>query len=148
MEWWLEGGASFMSAWAGERLWGEAFGRSLRGQYLASYSHEMAYLSSGTLDAPNDVWENNGWKGEWTLIYYYGALVWEQLRLKVGDEALESGLHDFFQRSSQQPGITDGPPAGYAAFIQCLERYTSVDVASYLAQWTSTTRASISRYGR
>ncbi len=32
-QWWTEGGANFMSAWAGEMLWGAAYGRALRAQY-------------------------------------------------------------------------------------------------------------------
>ncbi len=49
-QWWTEGGANFMSAWAGEMLWGEAYGRALRAQYSANYNVQMPYLFPGTLE--------------------------------------------------------------------------------------------------
>jgi hypothetical protein len=129
-EWWTEGGANFMSAWAGEMLWGEPFGRALRAKYSANYNAQMPYLFPGTLESPGTILKGDTWKGESTLTYDYGALVWEQLRQKVGDEALKAGLSDFIQESSQQPGT-------YADFIRCLQRHTSADVYAYLAQWVS-----------
>ncbi len=128
--WWAEGGANFMSAWAGEKLWGERYGRSLRSQYIDSFDREMGYFSSGTLENPNSFSKSNYWKGEWTLTYDYGALVWEQLRQKIGDQALIAGLREFFQESSGKAG-------SYEDWIECTQRFTQVDVAAYLAPWTS-----------
>ena len=128
MQWWTEGGANFMSAWAGEMLWGEAYGRALRAQYSANYNAQMPYLFSGTLESPGNIVQGDTWKGESTLTYDYGALVWEQLRHKVGDDALKAGLRDFIQQSNSQPGT-------YADLVRCLERHTSVDVAAYLEPW-------------
>lgn len=119
-----------MSAWAGKKLWGESYGRTLRSQYIESFDREMGYLSSGTLEYPNSYSKSNYWKGEWTLIYDYGALVWEQLRQKIGDQALVAGLREFFQESAGQSG-------SYEDWIECTQRFTKVDVAAYLAQWTS-----------
>jgi len=128
--WWTEGGANFMSAWAGEKLWGESYGRTLRSQYVESFDREMGYFSSGTLENPNDFSKSNSWKGEWTLTYDYGALVWEQLRQKIGDQALVAGLRAFFQESAGKSG-------SYEDWIECTQRFTEVDVAAYLTPWTS-----------
>lgn len=127
-EWGTEGEANFMSAWAGEMLWGEAYGRALRAQYSANYNAQMPYLFPGTLESPGSILKGDTWMGESTLTYDYGALVWEQLRQKVGDYPLKMGLSDFIQQSSSQPGT-------YADFVRCLQRYTSVDVAVYLKPW-------------
>ncbi len=129
-QWWTEGGANFMSAWAGEMLWGAAYGRALRAQYSANYNVQMPYLFPGTLESPGNILQGDTWKGEATLTYDYGALVWEQLRHKIGDEALKAGLGDFIQQSSRHAGT-------YADFIGCLQRHTTVDVAAYLEQWTT-----------
>jgi hypothetical protein len=128
VQWWTEGGANFMSAWVGEMLWGEAYGRALRAQYSAGYNAQMPYLFPGTLESPGVILQGDTWKGESTLTYDYGALVWEQLRQKVGDFPLKAGVNDFIWQSSQQPGT-------YADFVQCLQRHTGVDVAAYLQQW-------------
>jgi len=130
MEWWTEGGANFMSAWAGEMLWGKAYGRSLRAQYSANYNAQMPYLFPGTLESPGSILQGDTWKGESTLTYDYGALVWEQLRQKIGDEALKAGMNDFIKQSSQQPGT-------YADFISCLQRHTRANVSAYLEGWIS-----------
>ncbi len=130
MQWWTEGGANFMSAWAGERLWGKDYGRFLRAQYSANYNAQMPYLFPGTLKSPGNILQGDTWKGKSTLTYDYGALVWEQLRQKIGDAALQAGLNDFIHQSNQQPGT-------YAAFIQCLRRHTGVDVAAFLEPWIS-----------
>ena len=127
-QWWTEGGANFMSAWAGEMLWGEAYGRALRAQYSANYNAQMPYLFPGTLVSPGKILQGDTWKGESTLTYDYGALVWEQLRHKVGDDALKAGLVDFIQQSSLHAG-------SYANFVGCLQRHTAVDVTAYLEQW-------------
>jgi hypothetical protein len=132
-QWWTEGGANFMSAWAGEMLWGKAYGRTLRTQYLVNYNVQMPYLFPGTLESPGNILQGDIWKGESTLSYDYGALVWEQLRHKIGDDALKAGLADFIRQSSLQPGSPDS----YADFIQCLQRHTGVDVAAFLEQWTT-----------
>jgi hypothetical protein len=127
-QWWTEGGANFMSAWAGEMLWGEAYGRALRAQYSSNYNVQMPYLFPGTLESPGNILQGDTCKGESTLTYDYGALVWEQLRHKIGDDALKAGVGDFIQQSSLQPG-------SYADFVRCLQRHTAVDISAYLKQW-------------
>ena len=130
-QWWTEGGANFMSAWVGEMLWGEAYGRALRAQYSTNYNTQMPYLFPGTLESPGNILQGDTWKGESSLTYDYGALVWEQLHQKVGDFPLKAGVNDFIWQSSQQPGSQ----GSYADFVQCLQRHTGVDVAAYLQQW-------------
>ena len=129
-EWGTEGQANFISAWAGEMLWGEAYGRALRAQYSANYNVQMPYLFPGTLESPGSILKGDTWQGESTLTYDYGALVWEQLRQKVGDYPLKMGLSDFIQQSSSQPGT-------YADFVRCLQHYAGVDVAAYLKPWVT-----------
>jgi aminopeptidase N len=126
--WWSEGGATFMGIFATETLWGEANAREIRGLNLQNFIREMGYLSPGTLEYPNNIWKNSTWQGEWTLVYDYGSLVWEQLRQKMGDDALIAGLRDFLQQSASHP-------SGYTDLIACLQRHTSLNVAAFLAQW-------------
>jgi aminopeptidase N len=61
-------------------------------------------------------------------IYYYGALVWEQLRQKMGDEALLAGLTDLFRRYRLKP-------VGYPELLDCLQSRSDVSVEEYLSQW-------------
>jgi len=63
------------------------------------------------------------------LVYDYGALVWEQLRQMVGSEAMFAGLCDFYKSQHNQK-------TGYDDFITSMQKFTEVDVAAYLEQWT------------
>ncbi len=62
------------------------------------------------------------------LIYKYGALVWEQLRQKLGDTAFFAGLSDFFKKHLFQK-------AGLADLLRCWEPYTKINVQEYLGPW-------------
>ena len=130
IDWWSEGGANFMSAWAGERLWGKEYGRMVRTQYLEELDKAMGYLFPGTLETPNQLSDRNTWQGEWTLAYDYGALVWEQLRQLMGDAPLETSLREFIQQPTPRGGTV-------ASLIQILQRHTRADVTAFLKQWTS-----------
>ena len=127
-DWFEEGGANFIAAMAGEKLFGEDFGISGRIHFISSFAGEQGspgYESKETLES---VQKTNSGDSELMLIYYYGALVWEQLRQKVGDEALYTGLADFFSKYRFES-------SDYQAFLNCLQATTSVNVEEYLNQW-------------
>ncbi|MCF7922445.1 MAG: hypothetical protein K9M55_07075, partial [Candidatus Marinimicrobia bacterium] len=62
------------------------------------------------------------------LMYYYGALVWEQLKQKVGDEAMLAGFSEFFRENTFKT-VT------YQEFLVYLQKNTDVQVKEYLSQW-------------
>ena len=123
-EWWVEGGANFMASWAKEMLYGNAYGANNRLNHLKGFNEQKAYQYQKSL-ANLD----NNWFEDWALVYDYGALVWEQLRQKVGSEALIAGLRDFYETHGNQT-------TNYNEFVSCMEKHTEVDVAAALAQWT------------
>lgn len=125
-EWFEEGGANFVGAWACERLLGEEAGVAGRTFFARSYDGAQGYRGYDAEDTLASVHKTVG--PELMLIYYYGALVWEQLRQKVGDEALFAGLGDFFRRY-RSTEVT------YQGFLHCLQGRTDVQVADYLDQW-------------
>ncbi|PKO11595.1 MAG: hypothetical protein CVU39_28505 [Chloroflexi bacterium HGW-Chloroflexi-10] len=123
-EWWVEGGANFMASWVKETLQGNQAGASNRFQYLKAFDEQEAYRHKDSLANLDD-----GWFEHWSLVYNYGALVWEQLRLEMGSEAFLAGLRDFYKSQHNQK-------TGYDDFITSMQKYTQVDVAAYLEQWT------------
>lgn len=123
-EWWIEGGANFMASWTKEILFGDELGAINRLRYITGYIEQEAYLHKNNLVSLDDSWFD-----DWALVYDYGALVWEQLRQKIGDDAMKAGLHDFYETyGNQNVNIYD--------FIKCMEKYTEVDMAAFLEQWT------------
>jgi hypothetical protein len=130
IDWWSEGGASFMSAWAGETLWGNEYGRMARTQYLTGLNQVLGYQASGTFEKTNASIGKNAEQSQWNLASDYGALVWEQLRRLMGDAALQAGVTEFIQQSAQHKGTVAG-------LIQILQRHTQADVTAFLKQWTS-----------
>jgi len=125
-EWFGEGGANFLGAWANERLLGEEAGVAGRGHFASAYDGAHGYRGYDAKEMLVSVQKAVG--PELMLIYYYGALVWEQLRQKLGDEALFDGLGNFFRRYR-------GQEVTYRDFLQCLQSRTDVRVADYLDQW-------------
>ena len=123
-EWWVEGGANFMASWAKEILFGDEYGVRNRLLHIKDYIVQEAYLHKNNLAGLDDSWFD-----DWALVYDYGALVWEQLRQKIGDDAMKAGLHDFYETYGNQN-------VNYNDFIKCMEKYTEVDVAASLEQWT------------
>ena len=123
-EWWVEGGANFMASWAIEMLFGDESGSRNRLHHISGYIEQVVYLHKNNLANLDDAWFE-----DWALVYDYGALVWEQLRQKIGDGAMKEGLHDFYETFSNQD-------VNYYDFINCMEKYTDVDVAASLEQWT------------
>ena len=122
-EWFGEGGANFIAAWAFEQLEGEEVGGVARKYFMEQFSQNKGYNSAKTLE---DVKKTG--PTERALIYGYGALVWEQLRQKLGDEAFFAGLGNFFK----QYGFKD---LTYLNFLESLQAETTVNVESYLKQW-------------
>lgn len=122
-EWFGEGGASFVQAWAAERILGHEAARFVRKAYLDTYmnfkTHEaLSVLRKATKASRSEI----------SLIYYYGALVWEQLRQKLGDEVFFKGYADFFRNNLHKTVNYDG-------LVACWAPYTNQDIGSYLSQW-------------
>ena len=127
-DWFEEGGANFIASWASEKVISKDFGISGRIHFTSAYAGDQGtpgYNANATLVSVSK--ENSG-DPELMLIYYYGALVWEQLRQKIGDEDLFAGLGDFFKKYRFKT-VT------YKDFLQCLQAKTSVNVEEYLNQW-------------
>ncbi len=122
-EWFGEGGANFIAAWAFEQLEGEEAGGVARKYFMKQFSQNKGYNSAKTLE---DVKKTG--PTERALIYGYGALVWEQLRQKLGDEAFFAGLGTFYK----QNGFKE---VNYRNFLESLQAETTVNVESYLKQW-------------
>ncbi|MDP6038234.1 MAG: M1 family aminopeptidase, partial [Candidatus Latescibacteria bacterium] len=121
-EWFVEGGAGFMSAWACENILGREAGGNIRLGFAEGYS-KRGNNAIRTLENAQKTGD-----AERALIYSYGALVWEQLRQKLGDEAFFSGLADFFNTSRYQS-------TGYRDLFASLQAHTKVSVGQYLNQW-------------
>ncbi|NIO49575.1 MAG: hypothetical protein GTN73_09115 [Candidatus Aminicenantes bacterium] len=122
-EWFGEGGANFISAWAVEKILGEDAGKRVRRLYLQRFINGEAYKSSLTLENAQKIGS-----AENSLIYNGGALVWEQLRMKIGDRDLFLGLKDFYKKY----GLKN---TGYKAFLDCIQARTDINVQEYLNQW-------------
>ncbi|MFC1583075.1 M1 family metallopeptidase [Candidatus Neomarinimicrobiota bacterium] len=126
MNWFEEGGANFVAGWAVEQLFGEDIAAAGRVHFAESYDGGQGfrgYDAEGTLES---VYKND--MPSLMLMYYYGALVWEQLRQKVGDEAMFAGMGDFFGKYAFKS-------ATYQDFLQCLQTKTDIQVEEYLDQW-------------
>jgi hypothetical protein len=127
-DWFEEGGANFLATWASEQIVGEDFSVSGRMHFTSAYSGEMGSRGYDAKETLESVSKNNSGDPELMLIYYYGALVWEQLRQKIGDEVLLAGLEDFFRKYRFKT-------ATYQDFLLCLQAKASVNVEEYLNQW-------------
>ncbi len=122
-EWFGEGGANFISAWAVEKILGEEAGKRVRRLYLQRFINEEGYKSSQTLENAQKIGS-----AENSLIYNGGALVWEQLRMKIGERDLFLGLKDFYKKY----GLKN---TGYEDFFGCIQARTDINVQEYLDQW-------------
>lgn len=122
-EWFGEGGANFISAWAVEEILGTEAGKNVRLLYNQRFIRGQGYNSPATLEY---IQKTGG--VEDILFYNYGAFVWEQLRQKIGDEALFGGLGDFYRKYGYK-AVTS------KQLLDCIQEKTSVDVVKYLDQW-------------
>jgi hypothetical protein len=123
-EWFGEGGANFVSAWAAEQILGLDAGAEFRRVYRANVARSDCLQLEATLE---NVQKTGG--AEDILLYSYGALVWEQLRQKLGDQVFWAGLADFYAKHG-------GKNVQAVDLIACLQARSTVDVATYLDQWT------------
>ncbi|NIM58466.1 MAG: hypothetical protein GTO16_05920 [Candidatus Aminicenantes bacterium] len=122
-EWFGEGGANFISAWAVEKLLGEDAGKRIRRLYLQRFINEVGYKSSQPLENAQKIGSPEN-----SLIYNGGALVWEQLRMKIGEQDLFLGLKDFYEKYGSKN-------TGYKDFLNCIQARTEINVQEYLDQW-------------
>jgi hypothetical protein len=122
-EWFGEGGANFVSAWAAERIVGLDAGATIRRRYSEGVVRSECQKLEVTLENVTKT------GGDDHLLYNYGALVWEQLRQKLGDEAFWAGLTDFYAKHA-------GRQVLFEDLIACLQARTAADVAAYLEQFT------------
>jgi len=123
-EWFGEGGANFVSAWAAERIVGLDAGAKIRRRYSEGVVRSECQQLDVTLE---NVTKTGG--AEDHLLYNYGALIWEQLRQRLGDEAFWAGLSDFYAKYAGRQVLAED-------LLACLQARTPVNVAAYLEQFT------------
>lgn len=123
-EWFGEGGANFIAAWAIEKIIGVEDGASIRESYLRNYIQFEGYKATEPLASASKL---SGNKSR-ILMYNFGALVWEQLKEKVGEKAVITGLRKFFEKYPFQ-FRTSGE------FFACIQGETKVNVLEYMNQW-------------
>jgi hypothetical protein len=123
-EWFGEGGANFIAAWAIEKIIGAEEGATIRESYLIDYIQNEGYNATEPLANASKL---SGIKSR-VLMYSFGALVWEQLKQKIGEDAILNGLKKFYQKYPFQN-------KNYKDFFDCLQEETNVDVMQYMEQW-------------
>ena len=122
-EWFGEGSAAFVQAWAAERVLGREAGRRQREKAQTDLIVQKGLSCPKTLATVR----KQG-PPEYALIYHYGALVWEQLRQKLGDDVFFHGFGDFFRTCRNRQ-------ATLAQLLACWKPYTQVDVPGFLDPW-------------
>jgi aminopeptidase N len=125
--WFVEGGASFVAAWAIEQLLGADEGAMVRLSYAQRCIDDRAY----SCETPLAVGEGGG-EAEEALAQAYGALVWEQLRAAVGDGPMSSALSELFRRHG-------GTRAGLEELIACFDRPLQSQARGLIQRWTGST---------
>ena len=123
-EWFGEGGAAFIQAWAAEMILGPSAARSVRKTFLRNVILGKVYQVPAVLAKA----EKRS-RAEIALIYYYGALVWEQLRQKLGDEIFFAGFGDFLKQNMFKN------ETGFKDLTASWAPYTKLDIPAYLAPW-------------
>ncbi len=123
-EWFGEGGANFIAAWAIEKVVGVNEGAIVRESYLVDYLKREGHKAAETLAMASKI---SGDRSR-ALMYDFGAFVWEQLRQKIGEKALIDGLAKFYEKYPFQVRTIDD-------FFACLQENTEVDVRGYMDQW-------------
>jgi hypothetical protein len=124
-EWFGEGGANFIATWAVEKNLGKDMGIFARRFFINSYINNEGYNAKKPL---LNVDKSGGDKENLALIYYYGALVWEQLRQKIGEQPLISGLGRFFSKYGYENTT-------YKKLVECLEEENPTNIKEYLEPW-------------
>lgn len=124
-EWFGEGGANFISAWAAEKVISTEAGAHARKFFIKKFIKHKGYEAGQPLESVRKTGT-----AERTLMYYYGAIVWEQLRRKLGDEAFFTGLREFYREQGFKQ-------ATYADLLVSLQARADIDVKKFLSQWTT-----------
>jgi len=121
-----EGGANFIASWALEKILGEEASIPIRKGYAEAYVATKGFNSKSPLLGASKI------MGAETrsLIYNYGAFVWEQLRQKIGEEALISGLANFY-RDFKYKSCT------HEELFDYIQNETDVKIKEYMNQWIS-----------
>jgi len=125
-EWFGEGGANFIASWAIEKIIGVNESIIVRKAQLMDYIQRKGYEATEPLAVASKI---SGDKSR-ALMYNFGALVWEQLRHKIGETSLISGLAKFYEKYPLQLRTIDD-------FFACLQENTEVDVRAYIDQWVN-----------
>jgi hypothetical protein len=124
-EWFGEGGANFISAWAAEKVIGTEAGAQARKFFIKSFIKNKGYEAGQPLESVRKTG-----KAESALMYKYGAIVWEQLRRKLGDDAFFTGLGEFYREKGFKQ-------ATYEDLLASLQARADIDVKKFLSQWTT-----------
>jgi hypothetical protein len=122
-EWFGEGGGDFFGAWAMEKLLGIEEASTVRKRYLWIFITNEGHKSGKNLENV----EKTG-NPEWALIYRYGALVWEQLRQRLGDEKFQAAMGEFFRTYSFKNVNAD-------KFFSIIKAKSGIDMEQYMAPW-------------
>lgn len=125
-EWFGEGGANFIAAWAIEKIFGVNESIIVRKAHLMDYIQRKGYEATEPLAMASKI---RGDKSR-ALMYNFGALVWEQFRQKIGETSLINGLSKFYEKYPfQLRTIND--------FFACLQENTEADIRGYIDQWVN-----------
>lgn len=123
-EWFGEGGANFIAAWALEKIVNETAGVFVRKGFVQNYIENEGFNAETPLLTVDKI----GGCKNLALMYDYGALVWEQLRQKMGERTLFTGLKRFFrQYGNKNTSSTE--------LFECLQKETSIKIKDYLDPW-------------
>ncbi len=124
-EWVGEGGANFIAAWALEKIVDKTAGAFVRKGFVQNYIENEGFNAETPLV---HVDKTGGCKENLALMYDYGALVWEQLRQKMGDHNLFAGLNRFFRQYGHKN-------TSFKELLECLQKETSIKIKDYLDPW-------------
>ena len=124
-EWFGEGGANFITAWAAEQVIGVEAGAQVRKSFIKSFIENKGYEAGQPLESVRKTGN-----AESALMYMYGAIVWEQLRRKLGDEAFFTSLRELFREKGFKQ-------ATYEDLLASFQARADIDVENFLSQWTT-----------
>ena len=131
--WYQEGGANFLASYLCEKTMGTEAANVFRKWNLERYEQFKGFDSQYNIkNVPNIFLSELSDVG---VAYEYSGAVWEQLLLKIGEEALFNGLADFTKNywlNEEWRGMV----TIYDLF-DSFENYTEVDVEGYLDQWSA-----------
>jgi hypothetical protein len=124
-EWFGEGAAHFIAAWALEKIVNETAGALIRKRFADKYSNDEGFNATAPLLTVD---KTGGLKENRALMYDYGALVWEQLRQKMGEHKLFAGLGQFFRQYGHRNSSSQ-------ELFECLQKETTIKIKDYLDPW-------------